>query len=165
MVQMVQTTKTCAGLLLLASLLLTGCIMQLGPSRPTIPPFTPAAPPPGKALVYVYREGGIVGASGYSRIYVNGEFLAGLHRGQYAPREVPPGTVVFATTPRVSFGAPLILFLNNLQNKEYEKLRIEVEPGQTCYVKWSVGDEMKLVDATTGVKELGGLQPAKVGED
>ena len=157
--------RMCPGVFAAASLLLTGCVMT-GPSRATETQVKATPPPsPGKVAVYVYREPGIVGSSGYSRIYVNGEYLAGLRSGQYARREVPAGTVVFATTPRVGFGVPLLWYLNNLKETEYEKLRVEAQEGQTYFVKWSVGDEMKLMDAGIGAKEMSGLEPAKIGED
>jgi len=61
--------------------------------------FTPAPPPaPDKSLVYVYREGSMVGAVGRPLIFVNGYFLAEMHNSNYAPIEVPRGAVVISST-------------------------------------------------------------------
>ena len=116
--------------------------------------FTAAPPPqPGKALVYVYREASMVGKAGYSRIYVNTDFLATLHSGEYALREVPAGTVVFTTLPR-ALPITALGMLTDEQKKKHEKLRLDAETGKTYYFRWSVGDKMKLVDKATGVKEI-----------
>jgi hypothetical protein len=123
----------------------------------------PEAPPvAGKALVYVYRQGSMLGAANYDRIYVNSDYFAALHNSNYAMAEVQPGTVVFAAVPRQILipGALATGALINSLKKKYEKLRIEVEGGKTYYVKWHLGN-MKLVDATTGIKEMTGLHLAK----
>ena len=151
--QKMTVTKMCGGMLVIASFLLTNCA--------TGPQFTTSTPPPsGKALVYVYRKGSMVGAAGYSRIYVNDDFLAALHNAGYAPREVPQGTVVFTTLPRVAWPFLTLAAMTNFQKKQHERLRIEVEAGKTYYIKWSIGDKMKLVDPTTGAKEMNGLHLA-----
>lgn len=116
--------------------------------------FTAAPPPqPGKALVYIYREASMFGKAGYSRIYVNADFLATLHSGEYASREVPEGTVVFTTLPR-ALPITALGMLTDAQKKKHEKLRLDVEAGKTYYFRWSVGDKMKLLDEATGTKEI-----------
>jgi uncharacterized SAM-binding protein YcdF (DUF218 family) len=149
--------KMCVGVLAIASLLLTSSLTWSQK-------FTPSPPPaPGKALVYVYRQGSMVGAGGYDRIFVNGEFLAALQNSKYAAREVPEGTVVFAGEPRLNQMTPFGVTMHADSHKEttkYEKLRIEVEAGKTYYIKWHLG-KMKLVDAATGSKEIRGLKLAR----
>lgn len=107
----------------------------------------------------------MVGAAGYSRIFVNDDFLAKLHSGGYASREVPQGTVVFSTLARAVWAFPTLAALTSLQKKQHERLRMEVEEGKTYYVKWSIGDKMKLVDPATGAKEISELHLAAVRED
>lgn len=66
-----------------------------------------ASPPPaGKALVYVYRQGHIVGAGVHPLIFVNDSFLAVLKNSNYAEREVPQGTVVVAATVALEHTEP-----------------------------------------------------------
>jgi hypothetical protein len=122
---------------------------------------TASPPPTGKALVYVYREGKMVGAAGYNRIFINNDYLAALRNSNYAQREVPPGTVVFATVKRISKVLIGYAEMAKLQKEAKERLRIEVEAGNTYYVKWSIGSKMKLMDAATGAKEIQGLNLAK----
>ncbi|MGO9271192.1 MAG: DUF2846 domain-containing protein [Terriglobia bacterium] len=106
-----------------------------------------AAPPPaaGNALVYIYRQSNIVGMAGYPTLYVNGRLVAYLHNGTYAPVEEPQGVVTLSTYRAGS-----------------ERLRIEVEAGKTYYVKWSIGDKMKLEDSMTGEKEIMRLHPTQI---
>lgn len=122
-----------------------------------------STPHAGKALVYVYRQGRVLGAAGYDRIFVNNEYLAALHNSNYAQREVQPGTIVFATLPRMKHvpGAILEAELMKLRKKAKERFRMEVEAGKTYYVKWSIGGKMKLMDAATGAKEMSACHPAK----
>ncbi len=122
---------------------------------------TPSSPSAGKALIYVYRVGSIVGAAGYDRIFVNTDYLGALHNSDYAQHEVPPGTVIFSTLSRLNSTFIGQAELMKLQKQAKEKLRIEVEAGKTYYIKWSVGGKMKLVDATIGAKEMKGLHIAK----
>jgi hypothetical protein len=142
--------KTLIGLFIVTSLLLTSCA--------TGPKFTSAPPPPsGKALIYVYRKGSIVGAAGYSRIYVNGELQGSLSNGGYETCNVPEGTVSFSTLCRAIWALPGIAALTRLQQEQNERLRFQAEAGKTYYIKWSIGDKMKLVDTETGSKDIEGL--------
>lgn len=152
----------CAGILVLASLMLTGCAS--GPKYTAAP-----QPAPGKALVYVYRKSSIVGAAGYDKTYVNDDYLADIRSGGYASCEVPPGSVAFYVTPRVVWGVALdIALLTNFQKKQYEKLRIDVESGKTYYVNLYVafvGHKMRLMDETKGANEISGLHHITGGDD
>ena len=127
---------------------------------------TASPPPAGKALIYVYRQGRMLGAAGYDRIFVNNHYLAALRNSNYAQREVPPGTVVFTTLSRINriFIVDEEL-MEALRKKAKERFRMEVEAGKTYYVKWSIGGKMKLVDAATGAKEMSGLHLAKDRQD
>ncbi len=63
--------------------------------QPTAP-----SPPIGKAIVYAYRKGHIVG--GNTLIFVNGDFLAELHNANFASVEVPQGAMNIASIAAVS---------------------------------------------------------------
>jgi len=131
-----------------------------GPSNATAPPT-----PTGKALIYVYRQGRMVGAAGYDHIFVNSQYLAALHNSNYAQREVPAGTAIFTTLSRMNQVFVGEAELMKLQKNAKERFRMEVEAGKTYYVKWSIGGKMKLVDAATGAKEMSGLHLAKDQQD
>lgn len=154
--------KICAGLCTLASLIFLGCATS-GPK------FTAAAAPaPGKALIYVYRAASFVGAAGYDLVYVNTDYVATIRSGGYAHYEAPQGTAIFYLTPRaVLYVNTVFAALTNAQKKQYEKLRMEVEPGKTYYVKIGVafsGHDMEAVDEATAVSEISGLHLAKAVE-
>jgi hypothetical protein len=142
---------------------------QPPPSQETTNPSNSTAqsaqstPSAGKALIYAYRGGSMLGAAGYDHIYVNDAYFGTLHVSNYLQREVLPGTVVFACVPREKWipGALLLSAITNSQNKKYERLKIDVEAGKTYYVRWHIGSKMNLVDETIGVKEMKGLHPAK----
>jgi len=58
--------------------------------------------------------------------------------------------------------------LTNFQKKQYEKLRIDVEPGKTYYVNLYVafvGHQMRLMDEAKGAKEIRGLHHITGGDD
>lgn len=136
-------------------------------SRDSTPVSVAPAPPAGTAQIFVYREHRIGGSAGFDRIFVNGSYLVTLHIGEYASREVPQGTVIFSAMPRAYLvpGALLMMGITDMQKKKYERLRIEVEPGKTYYVKWSIGSKMKLVDAATGAKEMAKLHLSKSAKE
>jgi hypothetical protein len=139
--------------------------------------FTPVTHvPPGKALVYVYRLPRFVGAAAYSKIYLNGEFLTDIRNGSYATRAISPGTLVFSSTQR-TLSVPVIegLIVNSRKSKN-EQLRIQAQAGKTYYVQWSFSekpdwniadviqpDQMKLMDPSTGAREIAGLHLAPAG--
>jgi Protein of unknown function (DUF2846) len=128
---------------------------------------TPSPHPAGKALIYVYRPGSMVGAANHPAVFVNDDFLANLHNSEYASREVPPGTVIFSFLPKSTVDVTVYQALaNNLAKKKKEVLRIEAEPGKSYYFEWSYGGfggfhPLKLVDEAAGAKEVSKLHSAK----
>ncbi|HYM05298.1 MAG TPA: hypothetical protein VEU11_01945 [Terriglobales bacterium] len=80
---------SCAcGLLCLAVLTVTGS-QKFKPSPP---------PSAGKALIYIYRPGRMLGAAIHFTVFINDYFLAEIHNSNYAAYEVPEGQVVVTTT-------------------------------------------------------------------
>lgn len=124
---------------------------------------TPSTPSPNKAVIYVYREGSIVGAANYPILYVNDVFLAKLHNSNYATCEMEPGTAVFSYLPRQREPFDPLGTLKLL--KKSTILTIQLEAGKTYYFKWSYGGFtdhlLKLVDAERGSKEMSKLHLAK----
>jgi hypothetical protein len=57
-----------------------------------------SAPSIGKATIYVYRKGSMVGAIALPSIFVNGDRLAELHNSNYALARVPVGMAAVAAT-------------------------------------------------------------------
>jgi len=118
----------------------------------------PAPPPTArKALVYVFREKAKLGGAGvYGQVFVNDEFLASLHNGDCAQREVPEGTVVFSSMTRLTGPwkalSPGQGELGYKADKPGELLRMEVQAGNTYYVEW-------YIERNKGIKMR--LHPAK----
>ncbi|MCO5946662.1 DUF2846 domain-containing protein [Mucilaginibacter flavidus] len=156
------TQKILVNFYMLASLVLSGC--STGPKYIAAPP-----PKPGSALVYVYRKYSNIGAAEYGRVFVNSNFLTILRGGGYAPYEAAQGKVVFYIIHRTDqYVNTRFDSLTNVQKTQYEKLRMEVEPGKTYYVRLSVsssGFGMIPVDTATGAKEIKGLRLGKVRGD
>ena len=142
--------------------LFTGCVAG--------PKFTPlAAPAPGKALIYIYRKSGIVGAAGYDKLYVNNDYIGALHSGGYTYCEVPQGLAVFYVNPKMVYAPGLVLAaaLANVNKSQYEKLRLQVDAGKTyfvnLYIDSPVSHGMRLVDNSVGEKEIRGLSLCSPG--
>jgi hypothetical protein len=70
--------------------------------------FTASPPPsPGNALLYIYRQGGMVGALGHPVLFVNDYLLAQLYTSNYAAMQVPQGSA--AITATFAFQGKLVL--------------------------------------------------------
>jgi hypothetical protein len=130
------------------------------------------APSAGKALVCIYRVGRFTGSASHDDLYINGTFLAKLLNGEYAFMEVPPGTVVVSGLTKMYYGSAIMsagAALNDARKKENERIRIEVEAGQTYYLKWSSGTmatgvKVVVSDPLIGAKEMSRLHLSKPPE-
>jgi hypothetical protein len=60
------------------------------------PKFERAAVPANKAVVYVYRNGSMLGAASTYHLLANDKYVATLTNGGYCVLEVDPGVVKFA---------------------------------------------------------------------
>jgi hypothetical protein len=72
-------------------------------------PVSPSAASEGKATIYVYRKGSMVGSAGHALIFVNDVALAQLHRDNYASLEAPAGAAVLsASNPTEDYNIALL---------------------------------------------------------
>jgi hypothetical protein len=120
--------------------------------------------PTDKALIYIYRENGLVGAAAYEAVFINDTFLVSLHKGRYVSKEVPPGKTVFSVLPGFSKVMIGYATVASLVKKPKEMLSIEVEAGKTYYVKRYISgltSKYKLMDEKSGAKEMSKLKLAK----
>jgi len=132
-------------------------------------PTPPTAPSPGKALIYIYRVGRFVGSASHDHLFINGVYLAYLMNGEYAWMEVDPGTAVVTGMPEMYYGSIIQsagAALNDARKKENERIRLDVEPGKTYYLKWTSGTmatgiKVTLEDPGVGAKEMSKLHPSK----
>lgn len=58
--------------------------------------FQPVKPPPGKGVVYVYRQPSFAGAPVYGTVKANGNPVTKIKNGGYFPYVGPPGDTVFS---------------------------------------------------------------------
>ena len=149
-----------------ATVLLACCALALSGTLPVAAaqdakaPSVVPAPSADKAMVCIYRITRVTGAASHDFLYLNGVFLATLLSGEYAFREVSPGTVVVSELPK-----------NDPTKKANERIRIEVEAGKTYYLKWTAGPmasgiKVTLEEPSTGAKEMSKLRlSAKPFED
>jgi hypothetical protein len=136
-------------------------------AKPAPPPTSPS---PGKALVFIYRVGKVLGAAAHDHLYVNGVYLAYLKNNEYAGMEVDPGTVVVTGLPEMYYSGGIAMSsyaaVNNATKKENERIRIEAEAGKTYYLKWTsstmaTGIKVTLMDPEVGAKEMSKLHLSK----
>lgn len=130
----------------------------------------PAAPSPGKSLVYIYRVGRFTGSAAHDHLYVNGVYLAYLKNSEYAGLEVDPGTVVVTGSTEMYYagGAAMSSYaaIKNSTKKENERIRLEAEAGKTYYLKWTseplgTGVKVTLMDPEVGAREMRKLHLSK----
>jgi hypothetical protein len=133
-----------------------------------MPPM-PAAPSEGKAIICIYRIGGVVGSASHDHLYVNGVYLGTLLNSEYAWTEVEPGTVVLAGMAKMYYGPSIIMSSAAAVNQtrgQSERIRVQAEAGKTYYMKWTSGMfgsdiKVKLVNPDVGAKEMSKLHPTK----
>jgi hypothetical protein len=114
--------------------------------------------PAGKGLVYVYRQGSIVGAAGRPLIFVNDDYRAKLHNSNYMLLEVPQGALdVTATVSLLEYGRfpPLIgEWASGPGCASVDWPRLVAVPYATVAL---CKDELTSLLARCGVKVLGGV--------
>ena len=118
----------------------------------TGPVFSPMEPPARKALIYVYRIAGVVGAGAAFNLKANEKGIAIVGNGGYYAYLSNPGTITFSAKLRPGLGH-LLAF------QEWDDLlTIEAEPKTVYYVRFRIGPTMELVRADVGKGELRGLK-------
>jgi hypothetical protein len=93
---------------------------------------------PGKALVYVYREGGIYGAGDRFDLYSNGRLVARITNGGYFDFQVDPGQVELKVHEVIIPIAILTHVLNNVSLDAHPLYTVHAQAGQTYYVKFKM---------------------------
>lgn len=164
--------------LLSATILLAFCALVLlgslpaasaQDSKPAVA-VPPTGPSPGKALIYIYRVGRLVGSASHDHLYINGVYVAYLLNGEYAWLEVDPGTAVVTGMPEMYYAGGAVMSsyaaIKDSTKKENERIRLEVEAGKTYYLKWTSGTMATGIKVTPqdpgeGAKEMSKLHPSK----
>ena len=133
-----------------SALLLILSLMQLQGCATSGPGFTEVSPaPPGRAMIYLYRESRMMGAAGSFTIFKNGKNLVKLKNGGYLPIEVEAGPVVLSNEPAYGIANVIpwvtVLTAHWKATVDWEKegaLLIEAEPNKTYYVEWVLGGKL-----------------------
>jgi len=140
------------------------------PAHNEAPQLPPSSPSQGKALVYIYRVGKVLGSAFHDHLYVNGVYLAYLKNNEYAWIEVDQGTVVVTGFPEMYYSGGIAMStyaaVKNTTKKENERIRIEAVAGKTYYLKWTsstmaTGIKVTLVDPEVGAREMSKLHLSK----
>ncbi len=118
------------------ALIVTACAVYGASFKDSIAQ-TPALPP-GKARVYVYREGGIYGAGNSYDLYANGHLITRMTNGGYFSFDVPPGQVALGVHEAVIPIVVLTHVLNNLSLDAHPLYTVRAQAGQTYYVKFKL---------------------------
>lgn len=99
-----------------------------------------ASPPPGKALVYLFRERRVVGSAGMFNVYANKTMIVKMKSGGYFPYITDPGDLILSH--EIAFGPLMILpaAIDRASDaKGHELLRLSIEANHTYYVEWKLG--------------------------
>lgn len=103
--------------------------------------FSERPAPPGKSLIYVYRDGGVLGAARAWDLYANNRYITKIENGGYYDFVVDPGHIVFAAEAAV--GAPIGVVDTLLERAIEGKVAaavLEAKADQTYYFKSSIND-------------------------
>lgn len=145
-------------LLLLVSVLMTSCVVYGSK-------FVPIQGVAGEAIVYVYRDAGLIGHGLDLKILANREEIAQLPVGTYQALNLKPGEYRF-TAEAVPTGRVVLSGIENRGIFGNTLLTINFEQGTDYYLKLAEGLGSLLideVDAEQGRAELKRLRPADEG--
>lgn len=88
----------------------------------TGPSFQPVSPPPGKGVVYIYRQSSFVGGGVFGTVRANNQPVTKIRNGGYFPYVGPPGNTRFSVTTEAT-----------------NEATVTVDPGKSKYLKTTVG--------------------------
>jgi Protein of unknown function (DUF2846) len=117
--------------------------------------------PEGKAVVYIYRIGSIVGSAGSSELFANGSHLTRVDNGGYFAHVVDPGQVEYKT---LQDGTPILLtsyLLNKALAKQEPLYTLKTEAGVEYFLRWRLkmfGPTVDQVKVDQALRELNGLR-------
>jgi len=111
-----QLHRKLTGLLILTSILMTGCSV----SGPAFKPVDPI--PEGKGVVYIYRQPGFAGGGVYGTVTADKTAITKIKNGGYFPYIANPGPVHFEVSTEATNEAD-----------------VTVEAGKEKYLKTTVG--------------------------
>jgi len=162
-VHRISATVFCVFFVVLA--LLCGSVPASSQDAKTAAIAPPAAPSPGKALVYIYRIYNFVGSAAHDHLFINGIYWAYLKNSEYAWMEVDPGNVsVTGTTATytVDVFTAAATATHDATKKENERIHFNAEAGKSYYLKWTsstmgTGVKVTMMDAEKGAKEMSKL--------
>jgi hypothetical protein len=115
--------------------------------------FAERQPPPGKSLVYVYRNGGMLGAAGSWEFYENDQYITKITNGGYYDFVVDPGHIQFAV---LSGYGPMVMdvaLISHLMGKS-PLLTLEANADETYYFKFEIGSKMSPVTKEEAVHDM-----------
>ena len=142
--------RNCAVLLALSVLsLCAGCA--------TGPQFSPSAhvgPPPGKALIYLYRMPQLACSACTENIKVNGNYVGNLKNGSYFTYIATPGRLDF--TGKLGPGFNTLMTALSVEDK---LMSLNVEAGKTYFIRFAYYQnifclKMDLIREEAGKAEL-----------
>jgi hypothetical protein len=151
-------------LVTLFALVLAGSLKA--PAQDTKPAPPPTTPSPGKALVYIYRVGRVVGSAAHDHLYINRVYWAYLKNSEYAWMEVDPGNVAVTGSTEMYYAGGITMStyaaIKDGTKKENQRIRFDAETGKTYYLKWTseplgTGVKVTMMDAGQGAKEMSKL--------
>ena len=142
-------------LLLLVSVLMSSCVVYGSK-------FVPIQGVAGEAIVYVYRDTGLIGHGLDLKISANREAIAQLQVGTYQALTMKPGEYQF-TAEAIETGRVVLSGIEDRGIHGNTLLRVEFEQGAAYYLKLAEGLGSLLIDevsAEQGRADLQRLRPA-----
>ena len=143
---------------LLVALTVGGCLTQ--GAR-----FVPIQGIAGEAIVYVYRESGVIGHGLDLEVFANRESIARLQVGTYEALHLPPGRYKFTAEPHQTKQVALSgITASGIHGNTL--LTLEIDQGYTYYLKLEEGLGSLLIEsvpATTATPVLAKMKQAGTG--
>lgn len=123
------------------------------------PEFVAETPHKDKAIVYIYRQPGLIGAGGTFSIFADGKLLATFWNGQYYEHVANPGTINYAYNS-TTYTTVLYYALSKVFNQTQPAGTLMAEAGKEYFMRIDAnfgGVRLTPVPDSQGIQELGGL--------
>ncbi len=123
----------------------------------TGPQFTQQEPDSTTALLYIYRKPRFYGSGLKYTIFANDKPITVMPNGGYFPYQTDLEKVEFRAVRGLHVGL-LMAAISQMIERNQILLVLDVEPGETYYIRYKIGNTMELVSEDSAKKDLASLR-------